>query len=331
MIIADEMQKIKNPRAKQSRAMHKLGDQVRYKQGLTGTPVSQGPLDIWSQYRFLDPDIFGKKFYEFRDRYAVMGGFKGHQVVKFKNLDELSMKAHSIAYRVRKQDTDIDLPPITNQYLYCTLGNEANKYYREMKKEFTVTLNENKGNAHAPIVLTQLLRLQQITGGFLPVEEGKIVQVDSSKLNLLTEVVSDLPLDKKLVIFARFLPEIEAIKEEVTKLGRKLVTLTGKTKNRGEVISNFQKDPKLTVMVAQIQTGGVGLNLQVADTVIFYSTNFSYIDYDQAKARIHRIGQVSSSVTYIHLVSERTVDEQIFEALDNKKDVADYIVDHIQK
>jgi SNF2 family DNA or RNA helicase len=328
MIIADEMQKIKNGGAKQSKAMHKLGDLTKYKQGLTGTPVTQGPMDIWSEYRYLDSDVFGRSFSKFRGQYAIMGGFKGYQIVKYQNLDELSEKAHSISYRVRKEDTDIDLPPITNQYLYCEIERQTRKYYREMEKEFKVTLKENGGNAHAPIVLTQLLRLQQLVGGFIPTEEGEIVKVDNSKLALLQELVEDLPVDKKLVVFARFLPEIDAMKEMLTKMGRGVVTLTGATKDRGGAINIFTKDPTTTIMVAQIQTGGVGLNLQVADTIIFYSTNFSYGDYDQAKARIHRIGQKSKSVTYIHLVAENTVDEKIFRALEAKKDVATYIVDH---
>lgn len=328
MIIADEMQRIKNGRAKQSRAMHKLGDRCTYKQGLTGTPITQGPMDVWSQYRFLNPDVFGRSFVRFRDRYAIMGGFKGYQIVKFQNLDELSEKAHSIAYRVRKADTEIDLPPITVQNLYCGLGSQARKYYRQMDKDFQVSLKENQGNAHAPIVLTKLLRLQQIVGGFLPNDDKEIIPVDDSKLVLLKELVEDLPTDKKLVIFARFIPEISAIEQELKKMGRKVVTLTGSTKNSGAVINAFRKDPKTTVIVAQIQTGGVGLNLQVADTAIFYSTNFSYGDYDQALARIHRIGQKSKSVTYINLISEGTIDETIFKALKDKKDVADYIVDH---
>lgn len=334
MIIIDESQKIKSGRAKQSKALHKLGDQARYKAILSGTPVTQGPLDVWSQYRFLDVNIFGRFYGKFKNEYAVMGGFKNYKVVGFRNLEKLAKKAHSIAYRVRKEDTEIDLPPVVDQFLYTSIGKKAKAYYKEMEKDFKVTLEDNEGDVKAPIVLTKLLRLQQIAGGFLQTEpeEGvkETVQVDNAKLNLLKELVEDMPTNKKMVIFARFIPEVDAIKEELEALGRKVVTLTGGTPDRGAVIDQFTNDEETTIFVAQIQTGGVGINLQVADTAIFYSTNFSYGDYDQAKARVHRIGQKSDSVTYIHLLAENTVDEDIIAALKAKKDVADHLIDELK-
>lgn len=333
MIIVDESQKIKSGKAKQSKALHKLGDNTRYKLNLSGTPITQGPLDVWSQYRFLDPEIFGRSFFKFKQYYAQMGGFKNYKVVGYNHLDELAEKAHSIAFRVLKVDTEIDLPPITNQFLYAGLGKEARKLYKEMKKEFKITLKEHEDNIKAPIVLTQMLRLQQIAGGFVQVEEDEkkvTVQVDNAKLNLLTELVEDMPSEKKMVIFARFIPEVKAIAKSLREQGRKVVTLTGATKDRGSTIDQFTNDAQTTVIVAQIQTGGVGLNLQVADTAIFYSTNFSYGDFDQAKARIHRIGQKSTTVNYIHLIAQDTIDEKVFEALEAKRDVATHIVDTLK-
>lgn len=331
MIIVDESQRIKSGKSKQSKALHQLGDRTKYKLILSGTPITQGPLDVWSQFRFLDSDVFGKSFYKFRERYAVMGGFKGYEVISFKNQEELASKSHSISYRVRKVDTDIDLPPITHQYLSVTLGKEARAHYKEMKKHFKLLLG-TEGSIKAPIVLTQLLRLQQITGGFLRTDDSKkIIQVDKSKLDVLEELMEDMPVDKKVVVFARFIPEVKAIQERLAGLGRKVSTLMGETQDRGTVIKQFTDDPESTVLVAQIQTGGVGINLQVADTAIFYSTNFSYGDYDQAKARIHRIGQKSASVNYIHLVVENTIDERIMKALESKRDVADYLIDELNK
>lgn len=329
MIIVDESQRIKNGSAKQSKALHRLGDLAQYKLILTGTPVTQGPLDMWSQFRFLDPNIFGRRFADFKSKYAIMGGFKGYKVIGFRDLDDLKERVHSISYRIRKEDTGIDLPPITNQYLYASLGSKAKGYYKEMKENFIVTLEENGGDIKAPIVLTKLLRLQQITGGFLKNEDDKLIQVDNSKMTLIKDLVGDMPENKKLVIFARFIPEVNAIAEQLKKSGRRVVTLTGGTKDRGGVIEEFTKEKDTTILVAQIQTGGVGLNLQVADTIIFYSVNFSYGDYDQAKARIHRIGQASSSVNYIHLLIEGTIDEKVIEALEDKRDVAEHIVDNL--
>jgi len=327
MIIVDESQKIKNGRAKQSRGIHKLGDDTKFKMILTGTPITQGPLDTWSQYRFLNPDIFGRRFTSFRDRYAIMGGFQGKQVVGYRHLEELASKAHSIAYRVTKAEA-LDLPETTDQNIYVRLSKDTQDVYDEMEKEFMVTFSEEEV-ATAPIILTQLLRLQQITGGFVKTDKDTIMRLDSSKLKATEELLSDLPDDKKVVIFARFIPEIEAIKEVSEKLGIKTLTLTGKTKDRGEVVRRFQEESH-RVIVIQIQTGGLGITLTAADTAIFYSTTFSYGDYDQARARLHRIGQ-HHYVTYIHILAEGTVDEDILDILQNKEDVAVNILDRMRK
>jgi len=329
MIIADESQKIKNGRAKQSKALIQIGDQAKYKLILSGTPITQGPLDVWSQYRFLNHNIFGKRFLKFRDRYARMGGYGGYKVLGYENLEELAKKAHSIAYRVTKAEA-LDLPPQIDQTVKVQLEPEAEKLYKRMEKDFIIKFSEDK-TVTAPIILTQLLRLQQMTGGFIPLDESdEIKQISSAKVQMVEELLDDLPHNKKVVIFCRFIPEIEAIAEIAEKLGRKYRTLTGKTKDRAEARLAFQEDPQVTVMIAQIQTGGLGITLTSADTVIFYSTTFSFADYDQAKSRVHRIGQ-SSKVTYIHILADNTVDEDILNILRSKGDMAKLIVDTLAR
>lgn len=329
MIVCDESQKIKRFSAKQSKAMHLLGDIARFKLILTGTPVTQSPLDLWSQYRFLKPEIFGNKFFPFKFHYAVMGGWMGKQVVAYQNLEELAKKAHTIAYRVTKEEC-LDLPPMVDQDLYLELGSTARPRYRELKKEFS-TMLESGNTVTVPLVLTQLLRLQQITGGFVKNDQGEIEQVDSAKLDELKEILTDLPHEKKVVVFCRFIPEVRAIKDMTVRMGIGTLTLTGKTPDRGATIEAFQTQPNFRVLVVQIQTGGLGITLTAADTVVFYSTTFGYADYEQARARIHRIGQKSSSVTYIHLLVKDTVDEDIVAALREKRDVAEYIVDKLKR
>lgn len=323
-VILDESQKIKNGQTKQAKFAHKIGKKVKYKNILTGTPITQGPLDFHSQYKFLNPNIFGKSFYKFREKYAIMGGYGGYEIKGYRDLEELAEKAHRIAYRITK-DEALDLPETINQNLYCDLSNKAKKYYKEMEKEFFFTIEEKE--VDAPIVLTKLLRLQQITGGFVPTtgtEEKEILDMESEKLKVLDDYLSDYYKDK-LVIFARFTPEIEAIKEVVKANGFSCKTLTGATNNRGELITEFQEED-LQILVIQIQTGGLGITLTATDTVIFYSTNFSYGDYDQAKARVHRIGQ-NKSVNYIHLITKDTIEEDIIEALKNKENMAKKVVD----
>jgi len=327
MIVVDESQKIKNGRAKQSKALFKLGDQTTYKMILSGTPITQGPLDTWSQYRFLNPDIFGRRFISHRDRYAIMGGYGGYQVLGYRHLEELASKAHSVAFRVTKAEA-LDLPETTDQELMVNLSSETMDIYQQMEEEFMVKFSDTEV-ATAPIILTQLLRLQQITGGFLPTEDKVVKEFDSAKLNALKELLEDLPSEKKVVIFARFVPEIEAIRKVSEALGRNPVTLYGATKDRGKVVSDFQDDPKVKDIIIQIQTGGLGITLTAADTAVFYSTTFSFADYDQAKARLHRIGQ-RKPVTYIHILASGTVDEEVLQILKDKGDMATQIVDRLK-
>lgn len=331
--ILDESQKIKNGQSKQSKAAHALGKLCKYRLILTGTPVTQSPMDVHSQYRFLNPDIFGQSFTQFRSRYAIMGGYGGYEVVGYKDLADLSTRAHSIAYRVTKAEA-LDLPPMTDQILYCELDESA-KAYRSMEKDMMVTIGGDQ--VTTPIVLTQLLRLQQITGGFLPVkdedtEELKhVASVGTEKLKLLRELIEDMPKGKKLVIFARFIPEIKAIQQLLTELDMSSRTLTGDTdaKLRGKMVAHFQSPGSgQQVLIIQIQTGGLGITLTAADTAIFYSTSFSFADYEQARARIHRIGQ-KQPVTYIHLIARGTIDEQIMLALKEKRNIAELVVDNL--
>lgn len=327
MIVVDESQKIKNGRAKQSKALHKLGDQTTFKLILSGTPITQGPLDTWSQYRFLNPDVFGRRFISFRDRYARMGGYGGYQVLGYRNLEELASKAHSIAYRVTKAEA-LDLPEAVDQEITVNLSDSTMRIYKEMEEEFLVKFSDTEV-ATAPIILTQLLRLQQITGGFLPTEDKVIEEFDSAKLDALRELLEDLPASKKVVIFARFVSEIEAIKKVSQSLGRNPVSLSGATKDRGKVVADFQDDPTVKDIIIQIQTGGLGITLTAADTAVFYSTTFSFADYDQAKARLHRIGQ-RNPVTYIHILAGGTIDEEVLQILKDKGDMATQIVDRLK-
>lgn len=329
MIICDESQKIKRYKAKQARAMHYLGGYAKYKMILTGTPVTQSPLDFWSQYRFLKPTIFGENFFKFRFKYAIMGGWQHKQVVGYRQLEDLAKRAHSIAYRVTKAEA-LTLPPQVDEELYVELSLPAQSIYGKLSDEMAVML-ESGNTVTVPIVLTQLLRLQQVTGGFVKNDKGEIEQVDNAKLRELSEFFEDFDPQRKVVIFCRFIAELMAIQEVAKAHGRGVITMYGDTVNRGEAVSQFQENPTKTVFVAQIQTGSLGITLTAADTVIFYSTTFGYADYEQAKARVHRVGQQAASVTYIHLLVKESIDEDILAALREKRDVAEYIVDKLKR
>ncbi|MDR2410742.1 MAG: DEAD/DEAH box helicase family protein, partial [Bacteroidales bacterium] len=164
IIVCDESSKIKNPQAKQSKALHRLGRISKYNMILTGTPVTNNPLDFYSQYKFLDEKIFGTSFYVFRAKYAILGGYGNHQIIGYKNLDELTSKAHAIAYRVTKAEA-LDLPEQVDIVHSIQLEPKTQYIYKKVEMESVAELES--GEIMATNVLTKLLRLSQITGGFL--------------------------------------------------------------------------------------------------------------------------------------------------------------------
>ena len=328
IIICDESQKIKNPSASQSKTIHRLGVKAKYKIILTGTPVQNSPMDVFSQWKFLDPNIFGLSFYAFRNHYAVMGGYYNHQILRYKNMDELTSKAHSVVYRITKEEA-LDLPEQIFLNRYCELEPTARKIYDTVVKESYAELMD--GEITATNVLTKLMRLSQIAGGHVKDDEGRMQVISKSKLNELKDIMEDVIIDnkKKLVIFARFIPEIESIKSLAREMDIRYSYITGeiKTEERSEMCSKFQNDNNIKLFIAQIQTAGLGITLTAADTAVFYSLDFNYANYSQAIARTHRIGQ-KNTCTYINLIATETVDEKILKALESKQDIAKNVVDN---
>jgi len=326
VIVCDESSRIKNPNAKQSKALHRLAKHAKYRLILTGTPIQNNPLDFFSQYKVLDERIFGPSYYAFRSRYATMGGYGNHQIVGYKNLQELVQKAHSVAYRVTKEEA-LDLPEMVDEIRYVTLDPQGMKIYESLETSSYAELL--KGEVVVRNILTQLLRLQQVTGGFIRDDEGgPVQQVSKAKLMALEEIIDDvLGEGKKLVIFARFVPEIDAISKLLAEKGIRHSVISGEIKNRSEQVQQFQENPEVKVFVGQIQTTGLGLTLTAANTAIFYSMDFNYANYSQARSRIHRIGQ-RNTCTYIHLVAKDTIDEKVLKALQRKEDVAKLLVDN---
>ena len=339
LIIADESQRIKTHDASQSKAMHILGDKARYKLILSGTPVQNEAVDIFSQYRFLDPSVFGDNFFTFRGRYAVMGGFNRKQIVAYRDLDALVRKEMSVAYRVTKEEA-LDLPEQTFESRYVSLSAKERNLYDRLRRDSYAELDSG-GTITATTVLTRLLRLQQFTGGFLVEDEATKPQlVSRGKLDALADILQDYVVEggKKLVIFARFLPEIheiEALCEKVFKASahkgqppKRAVAIYGEIKKeeRGGIVQQFQTDPGTMVFIGQIDTAGTGITLTAADTCVYYSVNFNYATYEQSLSRIHRIGQ-RHPCTYIHLQVENSIDGMVLAALSKKEDLAKTVVD----
>ena len=326
MIICDESHKIKSHNIAASKSLHKLGEKTKYKLILTGTAITNKAIDIFSQYKFLNPRIFGKSFYTFRNHYFDLVGFGNHTpILKESMKNELKNKIHSIAFVAKKSEC-LDLPKTTEIVRKIELEPSAMNTYKHLVRDSFAELQNSE--VTVTNVLTKILRLSQLTGGFLGDDEGKKVhQISKAKLNALEDIIDDITSSgKKLVVMARFIPEIEAIKKLLIKKNLSFSIITGEIKNRADEIAKFQNDVDVLVFVGQIATAGLGITLTAASTMVFYSLDYSMSNFEQAKARIHRTGQ-KENCTYIYLIASNTVDEKIMKALRNKVNLAKSLID----
>ena len=326
LIIADEGHKIKTHNIAASKAMHRLGAKAGYRLLLTGTVITNKAIDVFSQFKFVNPAIFGQSFYAFRSRYFDMVGYGNHTPVLKKSMEaELTEKLHSISFRATKAEC-LDLPETTDVIRQVELEPAALRVYRGLVKESYAELSS--GEVTAPNILTRLLRLSQLTGGFIGNDETAAVeQISAAKLSALEDILDGAAAEgKKLVIIARFIPEIRAICGLLKKRGLRYCYITGEVKNREEQVSAFQNDPAVMAFVGQIATAGLGITLTAASTMVFYSLDYSMSNFEQTKARIHRVGQ-RMPCTYLYLVARGTVDEKVLKALKDKADLARTLVD----
>lgn len=326
LIIADEGHKIKTHNIAASKALHRMGAKAKYRLLLTGTVITNKAIDVFSQYKFLNPAIYGQSFYAFRNRYFDMVGYGNHTPVLKKSMEaELTEKLHSISYRATKAEC-LDLPETVDVIRQVELEPAALRVYRSLVKESYAELSS--GEVTAPNILTRLLRLSQLTGGFIGNDETAAVeQISAAKLAALEDIVDGAVAEgKKLVIIARFIPEIKAICKLLEKRGLRYSCITGEVKNRDEQVSQFQNDPEVMAFVGQIATAGLGITLTAASTMVFYSLDYSMSNFEQTKARIHRMGQ-RNLCTYLYLVARGTVDEKVLAALADKADLAKTLVD----
>jgi len=326
LVIADEGHKIKTHNIAASKTMHKLGAKARYKLLLTGTVITNKAIDVFSQYKFLNPDIFGQSFYVFRNRYFDMVGYGNHTPVLKKSMErELTDRLHSIAFRATKAEC-LDLPETTDIVRYVDLEPAAMRIYRDLVRDSFAELG--KGEVTVTNILTRLLRLSQLTGGFIGDDDGNTPQRISTAKQAALEDIIDAAISegKKLVIIARFVAEINAICKLLQKKDIKYSLIMGSIKDRDEQVAQFQNNPEVQMFVGQIATAGLGITLTAASTMVSYSLDYSMSNFEQTKARIHRVGQ-PENCTYIYLTAKGTVDEKVLKALRSKADLARTLVD----
>ena len=312
LVVLDECHRIKSPGGKASKYFGQLARTTRFRLGLTGTPLPHSPLDIYGQYRFLDPGIFGTSFSKFRGEYAVMGGFQGHQILNYRNTDTLHNKMFLIAHRVMSKDV-FDLPKFQSEVRTCELSPAERKVYQEMDINFCAQVAN--GEVTAANALVKLLRLQEITSGYLDAQP-----IGDSKKKLLADVLEDFDPKEPLVIFARFTNDLRAIKEVAESQGRTYAELSG----HANELSQWQIGNK-DVLGVQIKSGREGVDFTRARYSIYYSLGFSLGDYEQSIKRLDRPGQVREGM-YIHLLIKNTVDFKVMEALEKRQEVVSSVL-----
>ena len=319
LIIPDEAHRIKAPGGKASLCFKRLRMHSAYRVALTRTPMPPGPMDIYAVFRFLNISIFGPSFSAFRQTYAVMGGYQNKQITGFQKLDQLERLMSRITFRVGKEV--LDLPPETHVTYHCDLTPEAARIYRDEDQDLVARVNN--GTVTAANAMVKLLRLQQITGGCVPTDDGVVHRIDNSKQKLLADTLEDIGSDEPVVVFCRFHADLDAIHQACEQSKCISLELSG----RRDELKRWQ-DGEGQVLAAQISAGGIGVDLTRARFSMYYSLSFSLGEYDQALSRVHRPGQ-TGPVEHIHLVARNTVDARIMRALEKRAEVVQSILAEI--
>ena len=332
LMAVDESTTIKSPTAQRTKNIYKLGRLANYRRILTGSPVTKSPLDLYTQCAFLNLDLLGfASYYAFQSRYAVMvrrnmGTRDFSQIVGYRRLDELNEKLQPFAFRVTKEEC-IDLPPKVYVRREVPLTEEQGKAYEEMKK-MALTLLDNGALTTTTTALTQILRLHQICCGHLRTDDGEVHTLKNNRIDALMECIEET--SGKAIIWASYTHDILAIYQALSKAygGGSAATYYGATdsEERQKIVTKFQDpDSDLRFFIGQPKTGGYGLTLTAASTMIYYSNSYDLEIRLQSEDRAHRIGQ-TKSVTYIDLISPKTIDEKIVEALRGKIDIATQVL-----
>ena len=331
MMTIDESTTIKNPDAKRTKNICKLGPHAKYRRILTGSPITKSPLDLYKQCDFLAPELLGhSSYYSFRTRYAIMktanfGGKSVQIVTGYQHLPELTEMLKTFSYRVLKDDC-LDLPKKTFMRRVVKLTKEQEHAYKQMK-QLALAQMDGKMMTTAT-VMTQLMRLHQITCGHFTADDGTIKDLKNNRSDELSDLLNEV--HGKVVIWAHYQYDVETIVERIKKEhgNNSVVTYYGLTPQdqRQDNIKKFQdKEGPVRFLVGTTATGGYGITLTAASTMIYYSNGYDLEKRQQSEARIDRIGQ-ESPMTYIDLIAENTIDDRIVVALRKKVNIASQIM-----
>lgn len=321
-VIIDEAHRIKNRTARQSKFAHQLADVAPVRLALTGTPISNGLQDAWSLFRFVDKRIFGT-WPDFERSHLRYGGFRNKQITSYADVELAARKIDAGAFQCSKEEA-VELPPRTDTLVPVRLATKTRAVYDEMRKKALVELQREDGTntfAIARVTLTQILRLQQITGGFLRDVGEEYVDVGTEKAEITRDLLADIISNgQRAVVFTRFLHDIDILQRVLA--GMRTARFDGgiSLAQREQLLTEF-REGRYDALLIQLRTGSEGIDLTAASHAVFYSTGYSLLDFLQARDRLHRIGQ-TQKVTYHHLIASRTVDEVVYRALSTKTDIA---------
>lgn len=323
-VVLDESHRVKQASGVTSKAAWAVASQATRRVCLTGTPMPHSPLDLFGQFRFLDTSVFGKWYTHFRARYAVCDRKFPSKVIRFQNLSELEAKAKPYTF-VCDRDV-VSLPPETHTEIPITLGAKAAAAYKAMERDFVVELQS--GQVTAANALVKLLRLQQLTAGFLPVDEtDRTETLCTAKRDALAELIESAG-DQRIVVFCQFHGELDHVRDAAEGLGRQYREISGRLKDGLTSSSTLAADA--AVSGVQLKAGGVGIDLTAASIGVYFSTGFNWGDYSQSLARIRRPGQ-ERHVAYYYLVAKGTVDEKVMKALGKREAVIETVMQELRR
>lgn len=307
-VVIDESHHIKAAGSKISRFAAHL-NRVPRRIGLSGTPFAHSPLDIYGQYRFLDPSIYGTNFAAFRSRYAIMGGFQNHQVMGYQNQDEFMRRFWRIAFR-RELDFGLESVDVA---LTHDLPPAARSLYHELDTEFWAEVGESSVTiANAAV---KVLRLQQLASGHIKDDDGSVRTIHTARADLFSDWLEDVAPDEPVVVFCRFTHDLGEVRRVAAFLGRPYSEVSGH-----ETSLRDWKEARSTVLGVQIQSGGEGIDLTRSCLAVYYSVGHSLSDYLQSRARLVRPGQ-QRPVRFYHFSARGTVDQRVYRSLRNREDV----------
>lgn len=327
ILICDEIHRLKSRNGKQSKVVARIGKSIRNKYGLTGTPIATNELDLWPQFRVLRPDLLGTNWKKFSKRWCNKTGWEGRKY-KLKKHKTGEFYDRIAPHTFQLKEDEIPNIPSADLIIDFELTGKARRAYKELEEQYYTKYKDME--VLTELAVTNMLRLQQLTGGFLDNGE-EIAMLEQNKLITMMDFISDIPKSTKLVIYARFTPEIDVIREAIKKCGRSIVVLDGRTKTRDrDSWETFQDKRHPEVYLSQIRAGGLGIELSVSDIEIFFSNSFSFIDYSQARARIEKRNQKSKNM-YYHLHGINTIDNDIFNSLRSKNHTANGVMNELKQ